>query len=137
MPGINPVYYWYTTTGCTDTTYCFPTGTPTQFFDDGGAYNVGSWTFPHLFSYQTAQRGFLGRTSIAPSLDLGLNWQKKFNRWATFQFGVTVFNVFNFRETTAFDDDIELQAGVTDPDYLSPVQFQGPRSIRAVARWSF
>ena len=43
----------------------------------------------------------------------------------------------NARDTTGFDDNIELQAGVTDPDYLKPLTFQTPRSVRAFARWSF
>jgi hypothetical protein len=48
-----------------------------------------------------------------------------------------VFNVLNSRETTLFDDNVELQAGVTDPDYLKPLAFQNPRSVRLFARWSF
>jgi len=45
--------------------------------------------------------------------------------------------VLNSRETTLFNDNVELQAGVTDPDYLKPLTFQNPRSVRVFARWSF
>jgi len=83
------------------------------------------------------KRGFLGRTATQTTLDLSATWTKNFNRWATFGVGLTVFNVLNSKETILNDDNVELQAGVTDPDDLSPVQFQNPRSIRAFAKWSF
>ncbi|HEX4825056.1 MAG TPA: TonB-dependent receptor [Candidatus Polarisedimenticolaceae bacterium] len=139
VPGKDPVYYWYTTTPASPcgSTYCLTTGTPTQFFDDPGAYNVGSWAFPHLYSYDVVKRGFLGRTAMQTTLDLSATWSKNFSRWATFGVGLTVFNVLNSKETILNDDDVELQAGVTDPDYLSPIQYQNPRSIRAFAKWSF
>jgi hypothetical protein len=66
-----------------------------------------------------------------------MTWTHQFNRWATFSFGATVFNVLNAREITISDDNVELQAGVTDPDYTNPTTFQDPRSIRAFAKWSF
>jgi hypothetical protein len=118
-------------------TYCFTTGTADEFFEDAGAYSAGSWSFPHLYSYNQAKRGFLGRTSTATNLDLSVSWTRNFNRWATFSVGATVFNVLNSRETIGFDDNVELQAGVTDPDFLQPTNFQDPRSVRAFARWSF
>jgi hypothetical protein len=139
VPGINPVYYWYTNAPATPcgTTYCFTTGSANDFFADAGAFTGGPWSFPHLYSYDQAKRGFLGRTNTQTALDLSATWTKNFNRWATFTVGATVFNALNSKETTLFDDDVELQAGVTDPDYLTAVQFQGPRSIRAFAKWSF
>jgi hypothetical protein len=138
VPGINPVYYWYSTTGCGTAAECFTTGTANDFFNDAGAVIPGaSWNFPHLYTYNIAKRGSTGRTSVQPSLDLSLSWQKKFNRWATFGLGVTVFNVLNFRETNTFDDNVELQAGVTDPDYGKPLGFQAPRTVRGYLRWSF
>jgi len=144
VPGKDPVYYWYSNPAAPGSTvapcgsvYCLQTGSPTQFFNDKGAYNVGSWAFPHLYSYDLVNRGFLGRTATQTSLDLSANWSKNFNRWATFGVGITVFNVLNAKETILNDDDVELQAGVTDPDYLSPIQFQLPRSVRVFAKWSF
>ena len=142
VPGINPIYYWYSTTdvatNCPGFDACLTTGTALDFFNDAGAQIPGaSWNFPHLYSYDKAGRGFTGRTSVAPSLDLSVSWQHKFNRWADFGVGVTVFNVFNFRENVGFDDNVELQAGVTDPDYGKPITFQDPRTIRAYAKWSF
>jgi hypothetical protein len=139
VPGNNPVYYWYTQNpllAC-GAAYCFTTGSANAFFADPDAYTAGSWAFPHLYTYNKAGRGFLGQTDSLVGLDLSISWSKNYNRWATFSLGATVFNVLNSRATTGFDDNIELQAGVTDPDYLQPLNFQDPRSVRAFAKWSF
>jgi carboxypeptidase family protein len=139
VPGQNPIYYWYSDNGtCGAGVLCRTTGTALDFFADPDAVIPGaSWNFPHLFDYAEAGRGFLGRTSTEATLDLSASWQKQFNRWATFTVGATVFNVLNSRETTLFNDNVELQAGVTDPDYLKPLAFQDSRNIRLFARWSF
>ena len=138
VPGQNPIYYWYSASGTCATPLCFTTGTALDFFNDPNAEIPGaSWNFPHLFTYAEAGRGFLGRTATETTLDLSASWQHQFNRWATFAVGASVFNVLNSRETTGFDDNVELQAGVTDPDYLKPLQFQDSRNIRLFARWSF
>jgi outer membrane receptor protein involved in Fe transport len=79
----------------------------------------------------------LGQTATLTAVDLNLSWTKQFNRWATFSVGVGVFNVFNTRVITGSDDNIELQSGVTDPDYLTPNAFQTPRLVRVFAKWSF
>ena len=138
VPGIIPVYYWYSANGTCAAAECFTTGSATDFFDDATAVIPGAaWNFPHLFSYTAAQRGFSGRTSLETQLDLSIDWTHEFNRWAKFGVGATVFNVLNSRETTGFDDNVELQAGVTDPDYLKPLTFQNSRNIRVYAKWSF
>ena len=139
VPGINPVYYWYSDTGaCGAGLLCLTTGSATDFFNDPNAVIPGaSWNFPHLYTYTLAKRGFSGRTSTETALDLSFAWTHEFNRWATLGLGATVFNVFNSREVTGFDDNVELQAGVTDPDYLKPIAFQNPRSVRVYARWAF
>ena len=114
------------------------TGTANQFFADPAAsIPTSTYSFPHLYSSTVARRGQFGRTPDTTSLDLSLSWRKKLNRWATFGVGATVFNVLNFRETQAYDDNIELQSGVTDPDYQQPLTFQTPRSVRVYANWSF
>ena len=48
-----------------------------------------------------------------------------------------VFNIFQSQEATLYDDNVELTAGVTDPDFLKPVQYQAPRQWRLAARWEF
>jgi outer membrane receptor protein involved in Fe transport len=138
VPGSTPVYYWYTTSipGC-ETTRCFTTGNADAFFRDAGAYTGGPFSFPHLYDYNDVGRGANGRTATETQLDLSLDWAHDYGRWAKFGVGLTVFNVLNSRETTAFDDNVELQAGVTDPDYLKPIGFQNSRSMRVYAKWSF
>jgi outer membrane receptor protein involved in Fe transport len=138
VPGINPIYYWYSANGTCAAAACFTTGTANDFFQDTTAViPTATYAFPHLYSYNEAGRGFLGRTSTETTIDLSVGWQRQFSRWATFAVGASVFNVLNSRETTQFNDNIELQAGVTDPDYLKPIGFQTPRNIRLFARWSF
>jgi hypothetical protein len=130
VPGANPVYYWYSAqqpgappgTPCAAAPLCLTTGTADEFFRDPDAdASPGSWAFPHLYTYDNVGRGATGRTSTETQIDLSLGWSKQFNRWATFGVGATVFNVLNSRETVDFDDDVELQAGVTNPDYLKPL----------------
>jgi hypothetical protein len=138
VPGASPIYYWYSTTNCVGFDLCRTTGTADEFFRDPGADTApGSWAFPHLFDYSKVGRGANGRTNTEYQIDLSLAWTKQFNRWATFSIGATCFNVLNSRETTGFDDNVELQAGVTDPDYLKQTGFMTPRNIRAYAKWSF
>ena len=138
VPGQNPIYYWYSADGSCATAACFKTGTANDFFQDVDAViPTATYAFPHLFSYTEAGRGFLGRTATETTIDLNVGWTRQFNRWATVSLGATVFNVLNSRETVTFNDNVELQAGVTDPDYLKPIGFQQPRNIRLFARWSF
>lgn len=140
VPGASPIYYWYSTTNCTVADVCLTTGTADEFFRDPGEVGsslFGSWAFPHLYDYNKVGRGANGRTNTEYQIDLTLAWTKQFSRWATFSIGATCFNVLNSRETTGFDDNVELQAGVTDPDYLKQNAFMTPRNIRAYAKWSF
>ena len=55
-----------------------------------------------------------------------------------------VFNLFNLQRTTGYDNFIELEKGVNNPDFGAPVseivagpQFQTPRQIRIGARFEF
>jgi len=45
--------------------------------------------------------------------------------------------VTNRSVATNFDDNLELTAGVSDPDYLAPLSYQEPRAVRFAARWEF
>jgi hypothetical protein len=148
LPGTNPVYFWYSNTGaCGAGLACYTEGSADDFFNDPNAIIPGaSWTFPHLASSTLAKRGQTGRTSTVTGIDLSMSWTHQFNRWATFGVGATVFNVLNSREITQFDDNLELNTGVTDPDYGRPNPYnpvagqfgsQLPRSARVYAKWSF
>jgi hypothetical protein len=48
-----------------------------------------------------------------------------------------VFNATNRKTVTSYDDNVELTAGVTHPDFLTPVSYQLPRAVRLAARWQF
>jgi len=48
-----------------------------------------------------------------------------------------VFNVLDRQTIVSYDDDIELRAGVTDPDFGQPTSYMAPRSWRLAARWEF
>jgi len=48
-----------------------------------------------------------------------------------------VFNVLDRQTVVSFDDDIELRAGVTDPDFGQPIAYMSPRAWRLAARWEF
>jgi hypothetical protein len=55
----------------------------------------------------------------------------------TYQFVADVFNVFNEQQATRFDDNFKLQAGVPDPDFLKPTEYQSPRTWRLEFRCNF
>ena len=51
--------------------------------------------------------------------------------------GMQVFNIFDSKEITAFNDNVESTAGITDPDYLQPLAFQTPRQYVFSATWAW
>ena len=45
--------------------------------------------------------------------------------------------LFNEQQATRFDGNIESEAGVPDPDFLRPTEYQSPRSWRFAVLCSF
>lgn len=139
IPGIDPVYaYWAdlgspncpsgaTTDPCLATTASLP-----DALSDPG--NVIQTVF--LYSYTPVKRGNLGRTPDIYTFDLHADYPIQTGK-AMLRLMLDVFNVPGTRRATAFDDNIELTAGVTDPDFKKPIAFQTPRSWRLAARWEF
>jgi hypothetical protein len=138
IPGINPVYaYWADPDGPCDSSVGSPCTleTTTSLADAlSDPNNVIQTAF--LKSYTSAGRGNLGRTPDLVSLDLHGDYPFTFGK-TTLRVALDVFNVFQSQEVTAFDDNVELRAGVTDPDFLKPIAYQSPRNWRLSARWSF
>ncbi len=138
IPGLNPLYKWWTfdpaepNAVCYSDGRCLALGTAAQYFAD---QNSASGYF--LGKYTLVNRGSLGRNPDTTNLDLMLSYNHKFGKWANFQVAATVFNVLNNREITAMDDFVEYTAGITEPDYNKPLSYQGPRAVRINARWSF
>ncbi len=141
IPGINPVYaYWAdadaATTGCdsSDGTPCTLMTTTSLANALSDPNNVIQAAF--LKSYTPVGRGNLGRTPDLVTLDLHGDYPFTFGK-TTLRLALDVFNVFQSQEVTAFDDNVELRAGVTDPDFLKPIAYQDPRRWRLSARWDF
>ena len=89
-----------------------------------------------LKSYTPVTRGNLGRTPGLTDIDLHADYPVTLAR-GTMRVMLDVFNVFDRQSVTSFDDDVELRAGVTDPDFLRPIAYQIPRTWRLAARWEF
>ena len=137
IPGINPTYaYWADTGGIGDPADFVLRKTKslgTALADpESGPYGGG----PFLFSYDPVKRGNLGRTPDLVTLDLHGDYPIQFGK-TKLSVMLDVFNVFQSQEATLYDDNVELTAGVTDPDFLKPVQYQAPRQWRLAARWEF
>jgi hypothetical protein len=127
IPGIDPIYAYWNTGG----TLTKATSLATALSDPNAVSN------PFLFSYTPVKRGNLGRTPDIVNLNLGVSYPFTFGNKSALTVRLDIFNVFGTQEPILFDDNIELSAGVTDPDFLKAVQFQDPRTWRLSARWEF
>ena len=81
-------------------------------------------------------RGSRGRTPWLISWDLNLRYQPKWAGPRT-TFGVDVFNFLNLQHATEVNQTAEAAAGVPDPSYRRPYQYQSPRSVRFRADLKF
>jgi len=138
IPGINPVYaYWADPDGTCDSSVgspCTLKTTPSLANALSDPTNIIQTVF--LKSYTPVSRGNLGRTPDLVTLDLHADYPFTLSK-TTLRLALDIFNVFQTQEVTAFDDNVELSAGVTDPDFLKPNAYQNPRSWRLSARWAF
>jgi len=133
IPGIDPVYaYW---SGCNSAigSPCVLSKTRSLAAALSDSEAASS---PFLFSYTSVKRGNLGRIPDYTTLDLHADYPLVAGKF-TYHFMADVFNVFNEQQVTRFDDNIELQAGVPDPDFLKPTEYQSPRTWRLALRCSF
>ena len=132
IPGINPVYaYWIDVTGDGAADQLRTTKGLAAALSDPQAV-----TSPFLKSYTPVERGNLGRTAGVTTLDLHADYPLAIGR-TELVFMADVFNLFNDQEPLRFDDNIEITAGVPDPDFLKPIEYQSPRTWRIATRWNF
>ena len=129
IPGINPTYAYWADPGTGQV--LTKTKSLSSALSDPDAVSA-----IFLYDYDPVKRGNLGRTPDLVTLDLHGDYPVTFGK-TKLTLILDVFNAFKTQEPTLFDDNIELIAGVTDPDFLKPLQYQSPRQWRLAARWDF
>jgi len=134
LPGLNPIYAWWSdsATGGCGTGLILATGTSTAANADPC---IASGAF--LYDYNNVGREALGRTPDIATFDLQVGWDRTFGKAGSLQLGLTVFNLFGTREVNAMDDFVESTATISNPDYNTILGYQDPRSMRVSARWTF
>jgi hypothetical protein len=130
IPGIDPVYAYWADDGTGTLTLTTTNNLATALSDPNAASNI------FLRSYTPVKRGNLGRTPDFATLDLHADYPIAIKD-TSLSIMFDVFNVTDRQVVTNYDDNVELTAGVTDPDFRAPLTYQGPRTIRLAARWSF
>jgi hypothetical protein len=98
---------------------------------------------PRGDGFQTAD-GFRTRTPFEYNTDVHADYGIRFGGHRRIVVLADVFNVFNLQRTIDYDNFVELEKGVTNPDFGEPVsqtvagpQFQIPRQVRFGARFEF
>ncbi|HEV8199712.1 MAG TPA: TonB-dependent receptor [Candidatus Polarisedimenticolia bacterium] len=130
VPGIDPIYSYWVDDGTGTLTLSSTNNLATALADPNAASNI------FLSSYTPVKRGNLGRTPDLWTLDLHADYPIAIGK-TSLSVMFDVFNVTDQDTVTNYNDNIELTAGVTDPDFLQPLTFQPPRTVRLAARWSF
>lgn len=130
IPGLDPVYAWWTDTGGPDLELA--TGTAEEWRSDPGGV---SYLF--LYDYKKIQRGYLGRTPDIMTMDLNFSYPIKFSDDSQLNVMLSIFNVFNNQQARGYDDFVESIAGISNPDYLTPSDYGAPRTMRLAVNWSF
>ncbi len=135
IPGIDPVYaYWADPVGNANPSDYVLRTTPSLQAALSDLENVTQSVF--LKSYTPVRRGNLGRTPGQTNIDLHADYPVQFSK-SNLRLMLDVFNVLDRQTVVSFDDDIELRAGVTDPDFGQPIAYMSPRAWRLAARWEF
>ncbi|GHF96076.1 TonB-dependent receptor [Thalassotalea marina] len=88
------------------------------------------------YNGEDSPRGSHGHNKWIYNLDLSASYSTEVIGGNLFV-SATIFNVFDFDTPTSYNDIAELQQGVDNPNYRSPVQFQAPRSAQLTVRYEF
>lgn len=129
IPGLDPVYAWWTDPG---TGMELTTGTAEEWRSDPDGV---SYLF--LYDYKKIKRGYLGRTPDIMTLDLNFSYPFKFSDNSQLNVMLSIFNVFNNQQARSYDDFVESIAGISNPDYLTPSDYGAPRTMRLAVNWTF
>jgi hypothetical protein len=90
--------------------------------------------------------GFMKRSPFESQVDLQASYAVRMNGERRVTFLADVFNVFNQRRVTSYDQNTQLANSVTNPDFGKPVstifggnpaQFQAPLNMRVGVRFEF
>jgi hypothetical protein len=130
IPGINPVYAYWQDDGTGTLSLASTNNLAEALADPNAASNI------FLQSYTPVKRGNLGRLPDLWTVDLHADYPIAVGK-TSLSVMFDVFNVTDQNTVTNYNDNIELTAGVTDPDFQAPLTYQGPRTVRLAARWSF
>ncbi|MFN7966572.1 MAG: TonB-dependent receptor [Acidobacteriota bacterium] len=90
----------------------------------------------YLYDYTDAPRGSLGRNPDFVTLDLHLGYKRAIKD-TSLKVTLDVNNLFNNQEAQALNDNVELTAGVLDPNFNKIIGYQLPRAIRFGVIWDF
>jgi hypothetical protein len=90
--------------------------------------------------------GFKTRTPFESQLDVQASWTMKRMGSRSVTFVADMFNAFNQKRITNYDQNMELDAGANNPDFGKPInvlesgrppQFQAPFNLRLGVRFDF
>ena len=90
--------------------------------------------------------GFMTRTPFESQVDMQASYALKIAGSRTVTFIADVFNLFNQKRITSYDQNTQLGSGTPNPDFGKPVntvfvgnpaQFQAPFNLRAGVRFEF
>ncbi len=130
IPGYSPIYYYWADDG--DGGFVLKeTSSLYNYFQDPDAW---SWVF--LKDYRAVPRGFLGRTPDLASFGLHFGYTFKIQK-TDLNLALDISNLFNSQAVDTYIDDVEYQAGLSQPNFLIPAGYQPPRTIRATVRWAW
>jgi outer membrane receptor protein involved in Fe transport len=90
--------------------------------------------------------GFMKRSPFESQVDLQASYALKLAAERRLTFVADVFNLFNEKRVTSYDQNTQLNGGVPNPDFGKPIstifsgnppQFQSPFSMRVGIRFEF
>jgi hypothetical protein len=98
--------------------------------------NFSAFT-PYSYASLPTPRGSKGRTDSVSSIDIHADYNIHLgSSHDTITLGVDIFNLFNSQAAVEVQEISDID-GFPNADFLKPIQFQDPRSIRFLMRFSF
>jgi len=91
----------------------------------------------HFCQGTAVPRGSLGRTDNVKQIDLSAQYNFDFGNAGSLLLSLDVFNVLDFDSVLRVSEEGDTASGAADPDFLKPVSYQLPRSLRLTARYNF